>query len=372
MIFGYFMLLIAIIISSVSAFYSISGLTAIFPASTVPIIIMGAALELGKITGAVWLHKYWHQVSVKFKLYLVPAIMVLMLITSMGVFGYLSKSHLEQLVPTDDVAAQVQIFDEKIKNAQDTVNFDKQSLAQLDQQVNQVMSRTTDAAGATASVRIRRSQTAERTRLQAEIVKLEQDIAAVQQQRAPLAAKARKAEAEVGPIKYIAALVYGDNPNAELLERAVRWVIVLLVMVFDPLAVVLVIAANQTIEWSRLRNSPQDAAPTTTLIANAKPKPKKSLLRQVPIDVKQETMPKMDTIDVAEQPALDQETAAGQDSEQHEDQPPADELDSQLTQSTDVDSSDPNEVLNETQKNAVLDIVRQYNKERGRANQINY
>lgn len=371
MIFGYFMLLIAIIISSVSAFYSISGLTAIFPASTIPIIIMGIALELGKITGAVWLHKYWHQVSVKFKLYLIPAIVVLMLITSMGVFGYLSKSHLDQLVPTDDVAAQLQIFDEKIKNAQDTINFDKQSLAQMDQQVNQTMSRTTDAAGTAASVRIRRSQTAERTRLAAEITKTEQDIAALQTQRAPLAAKARKAEAEVGPIKYIAALVYGDNPNSDLLERAVRWVIVLLVMVFDPLAVVLVIAANQTIEWSRHNRDGQLRTATSTS-ANISNKPATNI-EEIPISV-----PVPNT--VAETVVLHETDAADAAvPEEINDPAPAVEPTVQpaentapTTQQHTVEPQEPVEVLNETQKNAVLDIVRQYNKERGRINLTNY
>jgi hypothetical protein len=251
MIFGLFVLGVALTISAVAAYYSIAGLCAIFAAAVTPIIIMGAALELGKITATVWLHKYWHKANIQFKLYLIPAIIILMLITSMGIFGFLSKAHMDQNITVGDSAAQVQILDEKIKTEQDNISVNKKALQQMDAQVDQMLGRTTDDKGANRAVQIRKNQAKERKSLQADITAAQKNISALQAERAPLAAQNRKIEAEVGPIKYIAALIYGDNPDANTLERAVRWVIILLVFVFDPLALILILAAEQTIAWSR-------------------------------------------------------------------------------------------------------------------------
>jgi hypothetical protein len=251
MLFGLFILAVALSISAVAAYYSIAGLTAIFAAAVVPIIIMGAVLEVGKIAATVWLHKFWHRANIQFKLYLVPAILVLMLITSMGIFGFLSKAHMDQNITVGDSAAQVQILDEKIKTEQDNISVNKRALQQMDAQVDQMLGRTTDDRGANRAVQIRKNQARERKSLQADITAAQKNISALQAERAPLAAQNRKIEAEVGPIKYIAALIYGDNPNADLLERAVRWVIILLVFVFDPLALILILAAEQTLMWAR-------------------------------------------------------------------------------------------------------------------------
>ena len=251
MIFGYALLFVALLISSVAAFYSIAGLTAIFAAAFWPIVIMGGVLELGKIITTVWLHKYWDRVAVQFKLYLVPAIAILMLITSMGIFGFLSKAHLDQAVPAGDISSQVQIFDDKIKTERDNIEAARKALKQMDAQVDEKLSRTTDDRGAERAVQIRRAQSKERNNLQNEISSAQKKISALQEQRAPVASQARKVEAEVGPIKYIAALIYGDNPEANVLEKAVRWVIILIVLVFDPLALVLILAADQTFEWHR-------------------------------------------------------------------------------------------------------------------------
>jgi hypothetical protein len=251
MIFGLFTLAVALTISAVAAYYSIAGLCAIFAAAVYPIIIMGAALELGKITATVWLHKFWHRAPVQFKLYLIPAILVLMLVTSMGIFGFLSKAHMDQNVTVGDSTAQVSILDEKIKTEQDNISSAKKALAQMDSQVDQMLSRTTDDKGTSKAVTIRKQQAGERKSLQNEVTTAQKHIAELQNERAPLAAASRKVEAEVGPIRYIAALIYGDNPDANTLERAVRWVIILLVFVFDPLALILILAAEQTITWAR-------------------------------------------------------------------------------------------------------------------------
>jgi hypothetical protein len=245
------MFAVALCLSAVAAFYSIAGLAAIFAAAVVPIVIMGSILEAAKLVVTVWLHEYWDRCRLAMKLYLVPAVFFLMVITSMGIFGFLSKAHLDQAVPTGDVAAKVQILDEKIKTERDTIESARRAIAQMDSAVDQVMGRSTDEKGADKAVQIRRSQTRERTALQNEIAQAQKKIAAYNEERAPIASELRKVEAEVGPIKYIAALVYGDDPDANLLEKAVRWVIILLVIVFDPLAIMMLLAATESMKWER-------------------------------------------------------------------------------------------------------------------------
>jgi hypothetical protein len=251
MIFGYFTLIVALIISAIAAYYSIIGLTAIFSAAVIPIMIMGASLEVGKVTAAIWLKMYWERASLLYKFYLVPAVAFLMLLTSMGIFGFLSKAHSDQSLVSGDSMARVAIYDEKIKIARDNIDANRKVLKQYDEAVDQVMGRSSDEKGADKAVSIRRSQQKERTRLQAEIEAEQKKISQLNEDRAPLAAENRKIESEVGPIKYIAALVYGDNPDQNVLERAVRLVIIIIVLVFDPLALVLILAAQQSIKWAQ-------------------------------------------------------------------------------------------------------------------------
>ena len=251
MIFGYLMLVIAITISAIAAWYSVAGLAAIFAAAVIPVIIMGGALEAGKIVATVWLHNNWQRVSWAYKTYLIPAIVFLMLLTSMGIFGFLSKGHADQSIVSGDSMSKVAIYDEKIATERDNITAAKRALEQMNAQVDQMMGRTDSDTGAQRAVNIRRAQAKERAALQAEITRSQKAIQKLQEERAPLAAEFRKVEAEVGPIKYIAALIYGDNPDQNLLEAAVRWVIILIVIVFDPLALCLILAANKQLEWAR-------------------------------------------------------------------------------------------------------------------------
>lgn len=267
MIFGYFTLFVALVISAIAAYYSIIGLTAIFSAAVIPIMIMGASLEIGKVTAAVWLKMYWERASLLYKFYLVPAVAFLMLLTSMGIFGFLSKAHSDQSLVSGDSMARVAIYDEKIKIAKDNIDANRKALKQMDEAVDQVMGRSADEKGADKAVAIRRGQQKERARLLVDIDAEQKKISALNEERAPLAAENRKIESEVGPIKYIAALIYGDNPDNSILERAVRLVIIIIVLVFDPLALVLILAAQQSIRWAREDkrlpvDEPPVAAPT--------------------------------------------------------------------------------------------------------------
>jgi hypothetical protein len=250
------MLGVALSLSVIAAFYSIAGLAAIFAAAVLPIVIMGSILEIAKLTVTVWLHEYWDRCRFLMKLYLVPAVALLAFITSMGIFGFLSKAHSDQGMVSGDVQAKIAIYDEKIKTERENIDANRKALKQLDEAVDQVMARSTDEKGADKAVAIRRGQQKDRARLLEEIAKSQSRIAALNEERAPIAAEVRKVEAEVGPIKYIAALVYGDNPDSNILERAVRWVIIILVVVFDPLAIMMLLAATESFKWERqLRNS---------------------------------------------------------------------------------------------------------------------
>jgi len=251
MIFGFSILATALLLSIVAAYYSVAGLTAIFSAATIPVIIMGGSLELGKIVATVWLHNNWKRAGWAFKAYLIPAVAFLMLLTSMGIFGYLSKAHSDQSLVSGDSMSKVAIYDEKIKTARENIDVNRKALKQMDEAVDQVMGRSTSETGADKSVALRRAQQKERGRLLVEIQAEQKTITSLNEARAPLAAEFRKIEAEVGPIKYIAALVYGDNPDANVLEKAVRLVIIMIVLVFDPLALTLILAANKQFEWAR-------------------------------------------------------------------------------------------------------------------------
>jgi hypothetical protein len=247
------MLAVALCLSAVAAFYSIAGLAAIFAAAVIPIVIMGSILEAAKLVVTVWLHEYWTRCRLAMKLYLVPAVFFLMVITSMGIFGFLSKAHLDQAVPTGDVAAKVQLIDEKIKTERDNIEASRRALRQMDESVDQTMSRSNDEKGADKAAQLRRGQARERGVLQNDIATAQKKIATLNEERAPIATELRKVEAEVGPIKYIAALIYDDNTNVDMLEKAVRWVIILLVIVFDPLAIMMLLAATESLKWEKER-----------------------------------------------------------------------------------------------------------------------
>lgn len=251
MFFGLAILATALLLSAVAAYYSVAGLVAIFSAATIPVIIMGGSLELGKIVATVWLHQNWRRAGLAFKMYLVPAIAFLMLLTSMGIFGYLSKAHSDQNLISGDSQARIAIYDEKIKTARENIEADRRQLRQMDEAVDQVMARSTTEEGASKSNAIRRAQARDRTALAKNIEANQKIIATLNEEAAPIRAEVRKVEAEVGPIKYIAALIYGDNPDANLLERSVRWMIIMIVLVFDPLALTLILAANKQFEWVR-------------------------------------------------------------------------------------------------------------------------
>jgi hypothetical protein len=240
---NYLALMAAIGLSVIAAYFSVIGLTTIFAAAFWPIVVMGGMLEAAKVIAASWTYRNWSYTPFLIRAYLTLAICVLMLITSMGTFGYLSKAHTDQGLASGGALSQVALYDEKIKTAKDNIDANRKALKQMDEAVDQVMGRSSDEKGADKAVAIRRGQQKERQRLQSEIAAEQATINKLSEERAPVAAEVRKVEAEVGPLKFIAELLY-DKADSEILDKTVRWVIILIVAVFDPLAVILLIAAS--------------------------------------------------------------------------------------------------------------------------------
>jgi len=244
MLFALITLLSAISLSAIAAYYSVIGLMAIFAASPIPIAIMGGALEFSKLIAASWAYKNWKIAPRFLKYYFTVAVIILMFITSLGIFGYLSKAHNDQSLVSGDVSAKIAMIDEKIKVERDNIDVNRKTLKQMDEAVDQVMVRSTNEKGAEKAASLRKTQQTERSRILKEIETYNKRISTLNEERAPIATEIRKVEAEVGPIKYIAALIYGDSIDSSLLDKSVRFVIILLVLVFDPMAVLLVIAGN--------------------------------------------------------------------------------------------------------------------------------
>lgn len=240
---AYLTLFSGVFISVVAEYYSILGLTAIFTLSHIPIIIMGIAIGLAKLIATVWLKQNWATVNSAIKLYLVIAILSLMTITSIGIFGYLSKSHAGTSAVSSEVVARLAIIDEKIKLEKDNIAQGRSTLKQLDSQVDQVLIRSTSENGAAQSAAIRRSQLKERAVILNSIHESQNRVSLLNLEKEPISADLRKVELEVGPLKYLAVLFYGEA-DPTVLEKAVTWVILIIISVFDPLALILLLASQ--------------------------------------------------------------------------------------------------------------------------------
>lgn len=243
-----FTLFTALIISAIAAWYSVQGLATIFAGAVIPIIIMGSALELAKITTTVWLHRYWNNANFLIRTYLSIAVIILACITSMGIFGLLSKAHSEQSLSKGTNLVAITELDRQIEIERKTIDDASKVIAQLDQSV-QALIDANRIRGSSGSIAVRKSQTQERDSLNQQIKKSNEKISELESLKLPLIKEKLDLEAEVGPIKYLAALIYGENSNTEILEKAVRVVIILIVAVFDPLALILILAATSSIKW---------------------------------------------------------------------------------------------------------------------------
>ena len=250
----------AFLLSGIAGYYSIIGLALIFPGAFWPVVLMGGSLEFSKLVTASWLYRNWKTAPILLKSYLTSAVVILMLITSMGIFGFLSKAHIEHAADSAPLFDKVALFDEQIATKKQQIDENKKAIKQMDDAVDQLMGRTTDDNGANRAVSVRKSQQKERTRLTNENVQFQKEIGKLNEQKAPIMSEMRKSEADIGPIKYVAELIYGSSDNG-IVDKAVRLVIMIIMLVFDPLAVLLLIASNISLE---LRNGKPKVQPIQT------------------------------------------------------------------------------------------------------------
>ena len=229
MVFGIIVLLCALFISAIAAWYSILGLIAIFAASPLPIALMGGGLEAGKLIAASWLYKNWKEAPKLLKYYLTFAVVVLMFITSLGIFGFLSKAHIDSNINVGDTSIQLKVLEQKEQITKDRLGYLMKKAGDDPERI----SRATDRA----------------------IQATQDELIAIQKEKLPLLKEQNALLAEVGPLKYIAELIYGKEAENHF-DSAVRFVIILLIFVFDPLAVLLVIAANYTLRKEYLTKLP--------------------------------------------------------------------------------------------------------------------
>lgn len=250
MIFLSLLVLSALSVSAVAGWFSIVGLMAIFPAAAIPILTMGAVLEVAKLVTASWLYRNWDTAAVLLKSYFTAAVVTLSIITSIGIFGFLSKAHIEQTVSAGgNNELQIETLERRIAYQQTIIKDAETVLEQLDSTVETLIEYDR-IRGETGAIATRNSQKEERDGLNQQITAAYSAIEETQTALLPLQKEQLSLEAEVGPLKYIAELIYGDEAQDHF-DAAVRWIIILIVLVFDPLAILLVISANMT--WMQRR-----------------------------------------------------------------------------------------------------------------------
>jgi len=242
----------AIAISLIAAGYSILGLATLFAGAAVPIIAMGSALEVGKLVAASWLYHNWREgIPRALKAYLFSAIIILVFITSIGIFGFLSKAHLDQVRPTGNNAVQIALIDKQINQQNLIIDRAENTLDRLDKALDVYIAKEYVSRG----LKERKKQKEERDLLNGEIKKAMDEIAKLTNEKSNIQIEQLKIEADVGPLKYVAELIYGDNAKDHF-DSAVRIIILILIFVFDPLAVLLLIAANISLrQWKEKRNA---------------------------------------------------------------------------------------------------------------------
>ncbi len=239
MLFGLLTLFVALAISTVAAYYSIVGLTAIFAAEKLAIAVMAVTLEIGKLICASWTFTNWKSCPVIMRSYFILAVVVLMLITSLGIFGFLSRAHITQSSPTALISERIERIDLKIDQRQTQIKRYQGRLDTLDQALQRYIELGAISKGL-AKIGAMDNET---SLLKTKVEGLENEIDGLSDEKYGLKTELNLAEVEVGPIRYVASMLYDDVSESQL-EEAVRWIIILLIFVFDPLAVVLVIAAN--------------------------------------------------------------------------------------------------------------------------------
>lgn len=265
-------LLVSLSLSAVAAYYSIIGLTAIFAASFWPIVVMGSTLEVAKVVTTSWLYQNWTIAPRFVRYYLMLAVTVLMFITSIGIFGYLSKAHIDQSSQSSISVVDLDAIQMKLDIANQDITFARATLANLDSVV-QVLTDAQRINGERGAVAVRAGQQVERDSLNALIAENAKTVSALLEEKQKIDIEATAIETEIGPLKYVAEIVYGNSETATV-EHAVRLVILIIIFVFDPLAVLLLIGANAGLQYANNIAKINNAKAFPNNKSRAKRKPK--------------------------------------------------------------------------------------------------
>ena len=241
---SHLVLMMGLLMTAVGGYFSIIGLATIFAGAYWSVVVMASALELSKIVAASWIYRCWAIAPILIRTYMVIAVIILVFITSMGIFGYLSKAHVEQTISQGgNNELKIDGLERQIARQQSIITDAETVLTQLDQQVS-VLIEYDRIRGPSGSIAVRESQSEERNTLNEKIDDAYVRMEELQTKLAPLQRSQLELEAEIGPLKYIAELIYGRDRAADYFDTAVRWIIILLVCVFDPLAIVMILAGN--------------------------------------------------------------------------------------------------------------------------------
>ena len=257
MFLTYLTLISGISLSIIAAGYSIIGLAALFAGATTAIYAMGGALEVAKLVMASWLYNNWKNplLPKSIKYYLTSAVVILIFITSVGIFGFLSKAHLDQVVPENNNALQIQIIDEQIEQRQNTISRSQTQLEKMDELVINTTEETSwFSSSSQRAIDERNNQREERLLLEKTIDESLNKINELSDKKAGIRTEQLKLEADLGPIKYVAEFIYGDEAENHF-DKAVRIIIIILIFVFDPVAVLMLISANISFKERRMNQS---------------------------------------------------------------------------------------------------------------------
>lgn len=261
MMFALITMFAGLAMSITAATFAIFGIVAMFAGMPMFAVAMGAVIELGKVVGVTWLYRNWYEPT-KIKYAMLPVVTLSLLLTSLGIFGMLSKAHLEQTSPVANNEIQIVRLDQQIAREQSKITDAEQVISQLDQSV-QALIDFDRIRGPDGALAVRESQAEQRELLRQTIDTAQSEVDRLEDQKLELTQELSAIALEVGPVKYLAELVYGDGTDRT--EEAVRWVIIAFIFVFDPMAILLLMAANYTLDQRKKR-----IAESTTVIPEVK------------------------------------------------------------------------------------------------------
>jgi hypothetical protein len=261
--FAWVTFLTGLSLSAVAGFYSVVGLAMIFSGAYWPVLVLAGMLEVSKLVAVSWMYRYRQFAGYLLRTYFFGAILVLMCVTSMGIFGYLTRAHVESeagYTTAQLTLQEIQLRETQLQEEREQVNAELKALTEQSTQLVTQLGAAQRLRGTQGAVTVQRENAARRTALLADLKRINGDLTTVQKERVVTETDTNKATADIGPLRYVAQAVYG-NDDVETIRKSVVWLTGILMIVFDPMAIMLLIAAN--ILFTRLA-SPLVVSTTST------------------------------------------------------------------------------------------------------------